>query len=136
MKYKFANVTTERATIGDLREQIQIETVDQVPTNDLSGDSTDQITVLATVWAAVIVKKRGLERMLTINTDKEEIATHEFYCRFWDEAFLEARYISWRGDRYRIIRPTDLKGKVGLNFQIKFECVLKGDTTKLANTWG
>lgn len=135
MRYKFAGITTTRATIGDLKEKIDIETVDITPINDFTGEYTDTIIVLANVWAAVEIK-RGVHRMLSINTDKQEISTHTFYCRYWDETFLEARFIKWRGNRYRIIMPEDLRGKVDLNFQIKFDCVLKGDENKLANTWG
>jgi hypothetical protein len=136
MKYKFADVTTTRAAIGDMREQIDIETVDMVPKNDFSGDFTDSIvTIAANVWAAVIINEHGVDRMLSINTDKEEVATHIFYCGYWNENFLEARFISWNGVRYRVIRPQDIRGQVGVDFQIKFLCVLKGDTSKEANTW-
>jgi hypothetical protein len=136
MRYGFVDVSTRRATIGDRRWQINIETVNMVPNNDFSGDSTDSIvTIAANVWAAVNINMRGLERVLSINTDKEETATHEFYIRFWNEAFLEARYISWKGVRYVIIRPEDIRGEVDHNYQIRFLCCLKGSTSKGANTW-
>lgn len=135
MQYEFAKVSTKRATIGDRNQQIVIETVDMVPVNDNSGDLTDSIVPIATVWAAVVIKKRGVHRMLTINTDGDEAATHEFWCRYWDEAFLEARFISWKGNRYRILRPDNLREQVDQNFQIRFPCVVKGSTSKEANTW-
>lgn len=136
MKYKFADITTTRASIGDMREQIDIETVDMKPINDFTGEYTDEIVTLATVWAGVADNMRGAHRMLGINTDKQEIITHVFWCRYWDVRFLEARYISWKGNRYRVIRPDNIKELVDVNGQISFPCVLKGDTAKEANTWG
>lgn len=135
MRYSFADVSTKRASIGDIRERLAIETVDMTPDNDFSGNFADTITTLATVWGAVIVKNNGLSRMLGINTDKTEPSTHAFYIRFWDDDFLEARYISWKGNRYRILDVQDIRGMQS-NFQLQFLGVLKGDTTKEANTWG
>jgi hypothetical protein len=136
MKYKHANITVTKAIIGDMREKIDIETGDMLPKNDLSGDHIDDIiTIAADVWAAVEVNEQGVERMLSINTDKEEIITHIFYCRYWNADFLEARFIRWNGIRYRIVKPKDPRNIIGLNRQIKFPCVLKGSISKEANTW-
>jgi hypothetical protein len=135
MRYEFVDVIRKRPPIGDMREQITIETVNMMPTNDLSGTFDDSIvTIAANIWAAVYIN-RGIHRMLTINTERTEIATHEFYVRYWNEDFLEARYISWRNNRYRILSPNNLGEKVNHNFRICFPCILKGSTSKDASTW-
>lgn len=137
MKYKFANISTTRAAIGDMREKIDIETVDMEPVNDFSGEYDDTIVPIAeNVWAAVELNMRGAHKMLEINTDKQETVTHTFWCRYWDERFLEARFIKWKGNRYRVIRPDNMKQLVAANGQICFPCALKGDINKTANTWG
>lgn len=136
MSYKLDDIEISRVSIGDMTEKIDIETFNPEFDNNFEGNFTDNIIAIASdVWAAVKINDRGTFRMSDINTDGTEIATHIFYCRFWNDEFLEARFIKYNNVRFRIIRAIPIKEKSGLNYQIKFLCALKGSTSKQANTW-
>jgi len=135
MKYGFNSSKIKRSTIGDMRYRLAIETFMPMPANDLSGQMTDTISVIATVWGAMETKAAGSFRLLGINLDETEAPTHVFYIRFWKAEFLEARFISFNGNRYKIIKPHDIRGNQQSNYQISFNCVFKGAVGKKASTY-